>query len=101
MIHSAWNVSAGGGIVPRWSRDGRELYYIGADSRMMVVPIRSSSTSFEFGEPMAMFQTRIVGGGEDVEFDVSADGRFLITTELEDTAAPITLLLHWTPPESK
>jgi Tol biopolymer transport system component len=97
-----WQVSTNGGIFPRWAHDGRELYYIAPDERMMSVPIRMRAGRLDPGEPAALFQTRIFNGGEDVGqgpmFDVGRDGRFLIITPAGDLAAPITLLLHWTPP---
>ena len=50
---------------------------------------------------MALFQTRIMGGGVDNQqgwqYDVSRDGRFLVNTLLDD-ATPITLLQHWKAP---
>jgi len=48
-----------------------------------------------------LFATRIDGGGIDIgqgnQYDVAADGRFLITTRLEGPAIPITLLQNWKP----
>jgi Tol biopolymer transport system component len=35
-----WQVSVAGGVQPRWRRDGRELYYVAPDTRLMAVPIR-------------------------------------------------------------
>jgi len=34
-----WQVSIEGGIYPRWRRDGKELFYIAPDNRLMAVPI--------------------------------------------------------------
>ena len=31
-------VSAGGGVMPRWRRDGKELFYIALDDRLTAVP---------------------------------------------------------------
>jgi len=51
---------------------------------------------------VALFQTRIVGGGSDTGptyYDVSRDDRFLIAETPRDTvASPVTLLKNWTPP---
>ena len=90
-----------GGIYPRWRPDGKELYYIGPDGQMMAAPIMATGTTFEPGAPVALFQTRIFGGGVDNnqgrQYDVTRDGRFLINTVLDETAAPITLLQNWKP----
>jgi dipeptidyl aminopeptidase/acylaminoacyl peptidase len=100
-----WQVSSEGGIFPRWARDGRELYYIGPEGQMMAAPIRVSGDSIEPGAPVALFETRISEGGEDIgqgtQFDVTRDGRFLINTDVDEGTAPITLLLNWTPPGTK
>jgi Tol biopolymer transport system component len=95
-----WQVSTSGGINPRWRADGKELYYIAPDSKLMAAPIAASGETIAPGTPVALFQTRIAGGAIDVgfgnQFDVSNDGHFLINTVLEDAASPITLLQNWT-----
>ena len=76
------------------------MYYLAPDGKLMAAPITASGGTITPGTPVALFQTRVVGGGTDVSggtnYDVSADGRFLIDTVLEDAASPITLLQNWT-----
>jgi Tol biopolymer transport system component len=98
-------ISTAGGVYPRWSADGKELYYIAPDAKLMAVTISAKGSAFEAGTPTALFQTRRVGGGSNVvgrgpQYDVTPDGRFLINTEAGSGAAPITLLLNWKPSES-
>jgi hypothetical protein len=95
-------VSTSGGVYPRWSADGKELYYIAPDGVLMAVPVSARDTEFTAGVPSALFQTRRVGGGASVvgrsqQYDVAADGRFLVNTEV-GSAPPITLLINWQPP---
>jgi Tol biopolymer transport system component len=95
-------VSTTGGVYPRWSRDGKELYFIAPDAKMMAVTIRATATMVEAGLPAALFQTRRLGGGLNVigrshQYDVARDGRFLINVEAESSAPPITLLMNWQP----
>jgi Tol biopolymer transport system component len=96
-----WQVSADGGIMPLWRADGKELYYLNLDGAMMAAPITVTGSSLEPGSPVMLFPTRIYGGGVDVQigrqYDVTADGRFLINTVLNEAAAPITLLQNWNP----
>jgi serine/threonine protein kinase/Tol biopolymer transport system component len=96
-----WLVSASGGISPRWRADGQELYYIAPDGKLMAAPVMGRGSTFESGTPVALFQTRIVGSGTQVNassnYDVSADGRFLINTVVDEGNAPITLLQNWQP----
>ena len=68
---------------------------------MMAAPIASTGATLEPGAPVVLFPTRIYAGGVDAQlgrqYDVAPDGRFLINTELDSAAAPITLLMNWQP----
>jgi serine/threonine protein kinase len=87
-----WQVSTNGGAIPVWSRDGKELFFIGADQRMMVVEVNDGA-KFEASVPKPLFQ---VPGGYSW-FDVSKDLRFLIPTPVEQSARlPITVVINWT-----
>src|SRR5262249_45035258 len=54
--HGKWQVSAAGGEQPRWRGDGKELFYLSSDYKMMAVPVMTG-TSFDSGSPVALFQT--------------------------------------------
>jgi Tol biopolymer transport system component/predicted Ser/Thr protein kinase len=91
-----WQISTAGGDKPRWRRDGKELYYIAPDGKMMAVPIKSTATTFEPGVAIPLFETHVISF---VPYDVAPDGRFLLNTVKEDPAAntsPITVVLNWT-----
>jgi hypothetical protein len=96
-----WQVSTAGGAYPRWRSDGQELYYLAPPSEMMAASIKATGATLTPGAPVALFHTRITGGGTDnlqgLQYDVSRDGRFLINTVLDDPSAPITLLQNWKP----
>jgi len=94
-----WQISRGGGQEPRWRRDGKELFFLSPDGKIMAVPVESS-TSFQAGAPAALFQThrRQPMSSQDLfSYDVSPDGqRFLIATQLDEgNAAPLSVLLNW------
>jgi Tol biopolymer transport system component len=97
-----WLVSKGGGVQPRWRRDGEELFYISADSKMMAVNVTTSPT-FKVGIPKVLFSVPIWGGGSVqnvTRYDVTADGKkFLINTVASEDGAsavtPITIVLNW------
>jgi hypothetical protein len=84
-----------------WRPDGKALYYINPAGAMMATPITVTGATLAPGAPVMLFPTRIAGGGVEAQqgrqYDVAADGRFLINTELESAAAPITLIQHWNP----
>jgi len=95
-------VSIGGGIQTRWRHDGKELYYVAPNGKLVAVPIELKGSTLNAGAPVALFQTRLWGGGTNTnngfQYDVSPDGRFLMNTATDDAAAsPITLLLNWHP----
>jgi len=94
-----WQVSSGGGGQPRWRRDGQELYYIAPDGKLMAVPVTIKGAVFERGSPAPLFGTRIAVGAARPQYDVAADGRFLINVTTEGAAtSSITLLQNWKPP---
>jgi len=91
-----WRVSSGGGVMPRWRRDGKELFYISPDSQMMAVDVTTRPV-FQSDNPHALFQTDIVDTGirnGPMSWDIAPDGRFLIISETS-TDASITVLLNW------
>ena len=95
-----WPVSTNGGAQPRWRRDGKELFYISADKKLMAVDVIADGASFEPAVPKALFDLRVPGNlpGPRNWYAVSKDGqRFLVTTNLEEsTAQPTTVVLNWT-----
>jgi eukaryotic-like serine/threonine-protein kinase len=94
-------VSTDGGTEPRWNPNGKELFYISPDAKMIAASVTSSSSGLEIGKPVPLFQTRIVRGGtSDVtqQYDVSHDGRFLINVPADEAVtSPVTLLFNWKP----
>jgi Tol biopolymer transport system component len=101
-ISGVWQISTAGGTYPTWSPDGQELYYLDPDANMMAVAFSVTGDSVEVGNPIALFPTRIFGGGTDLsvhwQYDVASDGRFLINTVVgEGSTTPITLIQNWDP----
>jgi hypothetical protein len=90
-----WPVSNSGGYEPRWRADGREIYYLSADRRLMAVAVGTGPT---FGIPKPLFQTRVRAdvSGNRTHYVPSRDGRFLVNTALDTPAAPITVIVNWT-----
>jgi hypothetical protein len=94
-----YQISTGGGMEPRWRRDGKELFYIALDGKLMAVDVRLSPR-FEAGIPHSLFDTRIFIPQLNIVFryDVTPDGkRFLVDAVNQDQnqTAPITVVLNW------
>ena len=93
-------VSTSGGYWPRWRPDGKELYYVGLDGKMMAVPIAVKGATIERGLPTTLFQTPVSGTAPQnrSQYDIAPDGRFLFVTVADAALPPITVLLNWKPP---
>ncbi len=91
-----WQVSTAGGVHARWRGDGRELFYLAPDGKIMSVEIRAGQ-AFEAGVPRALFATSLKSD-PGPQYDVSSDGqRFLLNVPVGDESAPpVTLVQNWT-----
>ena len=88
-------ISNAGGSQPRWSRDGKRIFYIRPDKKLMEASFDPRTGSV--GAPRVLFQTRIVASNFVLfQYDVAPDGRFLINSVPADSASPLTLLTGWT-----
>ncbi len=89
-----WQVSPGGGIVARWRRDGREIYYMTPDNRVFSADVSARGSSLEVSAVRPLFETRAYGVFG--RFDVSADGqRFIVAHEAGEPTTSITLVSGW------
>jgi DNA-binding winged helix-turn-helix (wHTH) protein/Tol biopolymer transport system component len=87
-------ISAYGGAQPRWSHDGRQIFYIDAPTRNMMA-VGFDPASLRATPARILFQTRIVAPAlASFQYDVARDGRLLINS-LPADAPPFTLLIGW------
>jgi WD40-like Beta Propeller Repeat len=97
LSEKKWKISSSGGYEPRWRADGREIYYLGEDRKLMAVSVGPGAT---FGVPEPLFQTRVPAGLSQsrTKYVPRGDGQsFLINTLSSDPAPiPITVMLNWT-----
>jgi eukaryotic-like serine/threonine-protein kinase len=89
-------ISNHGGAQARWRADGKELFYVSADKKLMAVSIDTSHGRPVAGLPHALFQTRIVSARIVLfQYAVSPDGkRFLINSLPLFGSAPLTVLMN-------
>ncbi|HEV2491117.1 MAG TPA: protein kinase, partial [Candidatus Acidoferrales bacterium] len=91
-----WLVSTSGGTRPRWRRDGKELFYLSAENKIVSAEIFESGSGITVGNVRPLFQAS-PASNPGWSFDVSADGKkFVIVTEgAEKSAEPLRLVTNW------
>jgi Tol biopolymer transport system component len=98
-----WQVSTAGGELPRWSRDGKQLYYR-LGMQFFAVDVKTDGPSFQAGVPKLLFEVNAVNstgsgsGRGGSPFAVSSDGkRFLVLAATDEKApdAPIDVVVNW------
>jgi Tol biopolymer transport system component len=93
-----WMISNGGGVEPRWSRDGKELFYF-AGQTLMRVPVTLQPT-FSAGPPTALFEAPIQPGytADSHRWQLAPDGRrFLLLADAgKGQGTPLDVIVNWT-----
>ena len=84
------------GSQPRWRADGKELFYISGDKKLMAVSIDTAGGKVVAGVPHVLFQTRIIARRIVLfQYAVAPDGkRFLINSLPSVGATPLTVLMN-------
>jgi serine/threonine protein kinase len=93
-----WQVSQGGGLEPSWRADGRELFYLTPDQRLMAVDV-SLANSVELGAPGLLFHAPLQPQDEERNrYAASPDGqKFLLSSVVDWRRLPtVTVVLNWT-----
>jgi Tol biopolymer transport system component len=94
-------ISVAGGEQPRWRGDGKELFFVSADGKMMAVPVKAMAGAkpfFEPGTPQPLFEAHLAQFGAIplFEYDVAADGRrFLLATPGGGSVSPLIAVVNW------
>ncbi len=92
-------ISTNGGYHVAWRRDGKELFYLGSDKKMMAVDVHADGPTFVAGTPKPLFDVRVPSfNSAQAQFTVTVDGqKFLVANSFgELSAAPIEVVLNWT-----
>lgn len=91
-----WLISSGGGFLPLWRGDGKELFYLTEDGKVMSVETETGA-AFKSRVAKQLFQVDIKRA-PGYPYAVASDGtRFLINTPAEaSTTAPMMVVLNWT-----
>src|SRR5262249_23694744 len=91
VTRGEWQVSTSGGRQPAWARSGRELFWVTPDGAVMGAAVAGGPT-WTAGAPMKLLEGRYVvsalgGGGFPRDYDIAADGRFLMMKTAGNDAA--------------
>jgi Tol biopolymer transport system component len=95
-------ISTGGGTVPLWSHDGRELFFGSLDGRQMFAVAVQSGTTLVAGRPQVLFEFAMLASlTGNQTYDIAPDGRFLIIPSGQaeaggGTAPSMIVVLNWT-----
>ena len=102
---SKWQVSVTGGSSPRWRRDGKELFYLAADSELMAAEVDASGSVFQVGTVHSLFHLLLRTGPSRLDlspssgqigYDAAPDGKwFVVNSPPTGSPPPITLITNW------
>jgi dipeptidyl aminopeptidase/acylaminoacyl peptidase len=91
-------ISHEGGTLPRWGKDGKELFFVSGDNRLMAAAIQLDP-AFEAAEPVSLFRLRsplAVLAVEALGFDVASDGQHFIVGVMDAAGSPsVTMIVNW------
>jgi hypothetical protein len=94
-------ISQGGGNWPMWSRNGKELYYVGntggqADRPFMAVPVKTAGTTFDWSPGVRLFNMAPYMRSAQRGCDVSLDGtRFLVVSDANAPSAVTRAVMRY------
>ena len=92
-------VSTAGGSLPRWNRNGKEIFYLAPDNTLRVTPVNGQTSRFDVGTGRPLFSIHPRPARLDAyPYDVTSDGqRILVNSFVEEVTPPITLIVNWRP----
>jgi eukaryotic-like serine/threonine-protein kinase len=100
-VPGKWQISTAGGVQPQWRGDGKELFYVAPDRKLMSVEVKPNTASLEHTTPQPLFELRINLAAFPqfiYRYVPAADGkRFLVSTEPDASseAPPLTVVVNW------
>jgi Tol biopolymer transport system component len=90
---TAWQVSRTGGKAPRWSRDGREIFFL-SEHAVMSASVRTNR-GFESDAPTSLFAADLFEGDDTFDYEIAPDGRFLVLQPVAGRDSGIRVIANW------
>jgi dipeptidyl aminopeptidase/acylaminoacyl peptidase len=94
-----WQISNGGGTMPHWAANGREIVYHDNEDGIAAAEVRSTpGGSFQFEPPRQLFRASVTRQGLEWVYDIAPDGKSFVVTQ--SVAVPVgamhvTLIFNW------
>ena len=90
-------ISMSGGGAPRWRPDGKEIFFMGEDRRIMAAELKESEGNLQVVSVDALFQTQALSSARSSHYDVTADGtRFaVLALKSDEIASPLNVIVNW------
>jgi eukaryotic-like serine/threonine-protein kinase len=88
-------ISVAGGIMPRWRRDGTEIFYVGLDARVMAAAMTVKGDALDVGEVRPLFGPLELLTIANYRYDASADGQRFLIIPPQGSAEGVTVVQNW------
>lgn len=89
-----WQVTSAGASLPRWSRDGRELFYMDPAFNLYIVPVKEVDGAPQLGSPQVI---PVKASAPNVFFDISPDGKKILIDNVAQQVNPsVTVVTNFT-----
>ncbi len=91
-----WQVSRSGGTEPLWRGDGKEVFFLSLENKLMAVALNAKDSTLEVANAQPLFDVH-PASSPGYHYDVTSNGkRFLVDTTKEGNSAPLALVVNWT-----
>lgn len=90
-----WQISTAGGRCPVWGRNGKEIFFLSPNDKLMVAGIVATGLTMEVRSIAPLFEARVFAGGN--AYDVSGNGRRIVVDSIIDfeNSSPIIVVVNW------
>jgi Tol biopolymer transport system component len=93
MVSYAGGHERSGGTGPRWAKDGRELFYLTLDNKLVVAELKLAGSGIQVVDRKVLFQTNAATNADN--YDVSPDGSKIIINTVDEQGGPLVFVSNW------